>query len=120
VRIPRKTATLYALLTNTDFSDGCRVAAQADRLRSGLGIDPALLDNAFNRPLDEACTGIGELPTIMRRLGAPFVALSGAGPAHYTAAGDPTEAAEIARRLGERLDRAAAVFVVTPRPPRPL
>ena len=35
VRIPAKTASLYARLSAEDFSDGSQIAAQAARLRVG-------------------------------------------------------------------------------------
>jgi 4-diphosphocytidyl-2-C-methyl-D-erythritol kinase len=83
VRIERKTATLYRALLPDDFSDGRRVQEQADRLRRGAPLDPALLGNAFKRPLLALRPELAEIPAMMRRHGASHVALSGAGPAHY-------------------------------------
>ena len=61
VRIPAKTPTLYARLSNADFSDGSQIAAQAARLRSGLSLDVTLLENAFTRPLYEIAPELAAL-----------------------------------------------------------
>jgi uncharacterized protein YndB with AHSA1/START domain len=46
------------------------------------------------------------------------VAISGAGPAHYSIAGDEGEAEQIAARVRDRLGGQAQVFVAVPAPPR--
>lgn len=118
ISIPRKTASLYASLQTSDLSDGAMVAAQAARLQSGHDIDQSLLANAFSRPLYERVPGLPELPELMRRAGAPTVALSGAGPAHYTTVGDPELAQQISVRLRSDLGNTACIAVVTPVPER--
>jgi 4-diphosphocytidyl-2-C-methyl-D-erythritol kinase len=118
VSIPRKTASLYAALQAGDLSDGAKVMSQASRLRTGLDIDLDMLGNAFSRPLYERVPGLTHLPEAMRRAGAPTVALSGAGPAHYTAVGDPVMARHISDRLQANLGNAARIVVVTPTPER--
>ena len=118
VHIPAKTASLYARLNEDDFSDGSLIAAQADRLRSGLAPDATLLGNAFVRPLYVMVPELAALPGIMRDAGAGSVAISGAGPAHYAAMTDKAQAEGVATRLRERLDDSAQVFVVRPAPPR--
>jgi 4-diphosphocytidyl-2-C-methyl-D-erythritol kinase len=119
VRIPAKTASLYARLSPDDFSDGSLIAAQAARLRSGLAPDVSLLGNAFARPLYAMVPELTTLPDIMRDAGAASVAISGAGPAHYALVTDEAPAERIAARLRERLGDRAHVIVATPAPPQP-
>lgn len=114
VHLPRKTATLYAALRPEDFSPGDRISAQARRLRSGQALDPALLGNAFCRPLLDLAPALRSLPDAMTRAGAPLVALSGAGPAHYSVVDDPGHAARIAANLRAEMGNGATVFVVAP------
>ena len=118
VRIPAKTASLYARLGPDDFSDGSRIAAQAARLRAGLAPDMTLMGNAFARPLYAMVPELAALPDIMRDAGAESVAISGAGPAHYTLVTDAPLAEQIAARLRERLGHRAQVFVAGPVAPR--
>jgi 4-diphosphocytidyl-2-C-methyl-D-erythritol kinase len=119
VRIPAKTASLYARLSGKDFSDGSLIAAQATRLRSGLAPDVTLLGNAFARPLYAMVPELFALPDIMRDTGAEAVAISGAGPAHYAPVTDEAPADRIAARLRERLGDRAQVIVARPAPGRP-
>ena len=118
VRIPAKTASLYARLIAEDFSDGSRIAAQAARLRSGLALDATLLGNAFARPLYAMLTELADLPGIMRDAGAESAAISGAGPAHYAVVTDAAQAEGVAERLRQRLRDRAEVFVASPAPAR--
>ncbi len=118
VRIPAKTASLYARLSAEDFSDGSLIAAQAARLKSGLAPDVNLLGNAFTRPLYAMVPELAALPDIMRDAGAESVAISGAGPAHYALVGDGTHAEAVAARLRERLEDHDQVLVARPAPPR--
>lgn len=115
--IPRKTATLYGALRPEDFSDGARVHAQARGLERGESLDPALLGNAFTRPLYALLPDLAELPPLMRRLGAPTVTLSGAGPTHYAILDDEDAAAALMVRLCGALGNRARVFVSPPLPP---
>jgi 4-diphosphocytidyl-2-C-methyl-D-erythritol kinase len=117
--IPRKTATLFASLQPTDFSDGSRIFAQAARLRSGAPLDPAFLTNAFSRPLAALFPEIAELPSLMHKAGASTPAVTGAGPAHYAPVADPDEAKWIASRLRKSLGNKARVIVVRPYTVRP-
>jgi 4-diphosphocytidyl-2-C-methyl-D-erythritol kinase len=119
LRIPAKTASLYARLSEADFSDGSRIAAQATRLRSGLPPDVTLLGNGFARPLYAMAPELAALPDIMRDAGAESVAISGAGPAHYAVVTDEAQAEVVATRLRERLGDRARVVVARPAPARP-
>ncbi len=118
ITIPAKTATLFANLHDDDFSNGSRIAQQAERLRTRASIDAELLANAFSRPLYALFTELKDLPAIMRAAGATSVALSGAGPAHYAIESDPERAEAIASNLRGRLGAMARVFVARPVPPR--
>jgi len=57
---------------------------------------------------------LADLPAAMHRAGAPVVAISGAGPAHYGVVSAPDEAATLADRLTESLGVRACVFVAAP------
>jgi 4-diphosphocytidyl-2-C-methyl-D-erythritol kinase len=85
VALDRKTARLYGTLTHQDFSDGSRANAVADALRSGTLPQPSDLSNAFVRPLTELLPDTTRtIADALEAAGAPFVALSGAGPTPYT------------------------------------
>jgi 4-diphosphocytidyl-2-C-methyl-D-erythritol kinase len=118
VLIPAKTASLYALLSGEDFSNGSRIFAQAARLRSGLTLDVTQLGNAFARPLYAMVPELAALPEIMRDAGADSVASSGAGPAHYAAFAEAAQAEGVAARLRNRLGDCAEVFVGRPVAPQ--
>jgi 4-diphosphocytidyl-2-C-methyl-D-erythritol kinase len=118
VRIAAKTASLYASLSGEDFSDGSRIAAQAERLRSGQALDATLLGNAFDRPLYGMVPELASLPETMGDAGAESVAISGAGPAHYAIATGADQAERVAARLRNRLGDRAQVFVASPAPGR--
>jgi 4-diphosphocytidyl-2-C-methyl-D-erythritol kinase len=118
VTIPRKTASLFALLSAEDFSDGSRIAAQAAGLAAGLPLDEALLGNAFARPLYALVPRLSDLPRVMLNAGAGTVAISGAGPTHYAVVNDPAQAEQISTRVRARIGDRARVFVASPVPAR--
>jgi 4-diphosphocytidyl-2-C-methyl-D-erythritol kinase len=118
VSVPRKTARLYAMLGPNDLSDGSRVMAQAALLRARRPLDLELLGNAFARPLSMLCPELATLPDMMRDGGAPVVAISGAGPTHYTVVDSAEEAEGIAGRLRASLRGRAHVYVAAPVPAR--
>jgi 4-diphosphocytidyl-2-C-methyl-D-erythritol kinase len=120
IAIPNKTASLYARLDAADFSNGVRVAAQAERIAAGLPLDPALLGNAFSRPLYAVAPDLAELPNQMRDAGAGVVGISGAGPTHYALFTDPERAAVVADRLRQALGNRARVIPVRPAAERPV
>ena len=118
VTIPAKTASLYARLRPEDFSDGSRITSQAARLRAGLVPDATLLGNAFARSLYAMVPELAVLPEIMGAAGAESVAISGAGPAHFTVVTEVARAVQIAGRLREQLRDRDRVFVVGHAAPR--
>src|SRR5215207_5106724 len=113
-----KTTSLYGRLTADDFSDGSRIAAQAERLRAGLDPHATLLGNAFARPLYAVVPELAALPDIMHAVGAESVAISGAGPAHYAVLTGEAQAEQVAACVRERLGDRAQVFVARPAPSR--
>ncbi len=119
VAIPRKTATLYGALAPTDFSSGGHVRQQAAQLHSTGSLDPALLRNAFCAPLYRLQPEIERVPDAFRRAGAPFVALSGAGPSHYTAVDNEATARAIAHGLTDLLEAGTTVHACRPLNQRP-
>ncbi|HEV2106663.1 MAG TPA: 4-(cytidine 5'-diphospho)-2-C-methyl-D-erythritol kinase, partial [Thermomicrobiales bacterium] len=85
--IPLKTAALYGALRASDFTSGEAVASQAVIIGQALPLDSLLLRNAFERPLLDLRPELHSLISSFKTAGAPFVALSGAGPSHYTIVG---------------------------------
>lgn len=112
VTIARKTARLFGALTADDYGDGAMVIEQAARWGRGEPLAPELLENGFTRPLLALRPELAELGTLLRRLGAPVVAISGAGPSHYVPFAEPAAAARFAVAADARLGRGAEVFVV--------
>lgn len=109
--IERKTARLFAALTDDDRSDGSTVAAQVRRLGAGLPLDPDLLVNGFTRAIATLAPEIADLrAAILAAAGRP-PALTGAGPSHYVVEPDPERAEAIASALRVRLGRSAFVAV---------
>ncbi len=100
LRLQGKTERLYAALTPDDYSDGAATLRQAARLRAGLGLDPALVRNAFLRPL-RAFPEVQRVLEAFARAGARWVWPSGAGPALFTWSPVYPEAEAIATYLRE-------------------
>ena len=81
--LPNKTATLYSMLSEDDFSDGSRVATMVEELRAGR-LATEGLHHAFERVAGVAFPGLDEYRRVFKSAGAPFAALAGSGPALYT------------------------------------
>jgi 4-diphosphocytidyl-2-C-methyl-D-erythritol kinase len=97
--VPRKTQTMYAALTEADFSDGSRTAALAESIRAGRPVEDAALHNAFERA---AAAVFPQLPLYrdgLRRAAGRGVHLAGAGPSLFALCRSETEAREIASRV---------------------
>lgn len=90
-----KTAKLYGMIEPEDYSDGSRVDRLVDTLRTGGPLDPGLLGNAFERPLRKLMPYTRKIIRVMEAAGCEHVALSGAGPAHYTLFADESAAREM-------------------------
>lgn len=113
IDLPRKTATLYGAITLADYSDGSRAEAIAAALRSGANpaFGPGLLANPFRIAWTRLGDPVAPVEEALLRAGAPWVALSGAGPTVYTLTDDAERAEAIAARLRERLAGPMAVNV---------
>ena len=114
IEIDRKTARLYGALLATDFSDGSRANRVSEALASHRKPEPVDLANAFERPLAELIPSLPDLVDAFQRAGAPFVALSGAGPTHYTFVSALNEAMRIASNLQQRNPFPARVMIARP------
>lgn len=78
-RIPRKTAALYAALTEADFNAGTPILQQVANLRSGKSLDLTLLANAFLRPLEQIAPAVRAAREQIAALGYTAF-LTGSGP----------------------------------------
>jgi 4-diphosphocytidyl-2-C-methyl-D-erythritol kinase len=111
IHLANKTALLYRSLVPSDFSDGARAREVAMALEVGDIPDPTLLTNAFSRPWAAIAPVVATLQDAMLAAGAPFVALSGAGPSHYTLVTSPEEATVIGQETRRRSDPETIVNV---------
>jgi 4-diphosphocytidyl-2-C-methyl-D-erythritol kinase len=114
VELERKTARLYDALTPVNFSSGGRASRVAAALESGTLPGPELLANAFERPIDDLLPELSELRKSFIAAGAPFVALTGAGPTHYTFVPALSDAIALARELWRCSPVATRVLVARP------
>ena len=112
VDIPNKTAAMYGLLTPDSYTSGERSARLRSMLEAGAAPDPDALFNVFERAAFAAHPAIEEGRRAMLDAGAPWVRLSGSGPAMYAFAASASEAASIARRLRDAGHRAYAAATV--------
>lgn len=119
-RIERKTARLYGALRSDDFSDGSRIDRVAAALRARQLPDAGDLANTFERPLYEMLPEVIHLRNAFLSHGAPFVAISGAGPTHYTIVPSLRSAIGLARRLAENPPLDMRVLVSRPTAQGPL
>lgn len=113
IDLPRKTATLYGAIDSADFTDGSRSDALADAFRAGSipAFSPELLANPFRAAWRRLGDPVAAVEDALRRAGAPWVALSGAGPTVYTLTDDAERAEAIASRVTDLLRGPVAVNV---------
>ena len=112
VTIPRKTATMYASLTDHDLTDGGRV----DEVASDLGelkVRETSLPNAFRRALYGLVPDLSRLAREIEAATSLPANLTGAGPAHYVLCSGSEHASSTARRLRHALaGRDVAIHLV--------
>lgn len=120
VELERKTARLYGALQQADFTDGRRVSRVAACLRTRQLPEPDDLANAFERPLGVLFPEVDVLRYDMLNAGAPFVALSGAGPTHFTIVPSLGEAIRLARSLAAVSQNRTRVSIARPTASGPL
>jgi 4-diphosphocytidyl-2-C-methyl-D-erythritol kinase len=116
---PNKTARLYGALTASDFTSGASVAAIASTIASGDSVDWHTLQNGFDGAASRIWPELGGLRDAFRFAGAPFIAMTGAGPSHYTATNDRARAEAIAARLSYQIGPQTRLFVCQPLPAAP-
>ena len=112
--LERKTARLFGSLQQADLSTGDRVNRVVAALSSGLKPSPDDLANAFSRPLREILPETLDLIDAFDAAGAPLVALSGAGPTHYTIIPRLSDALFLAQRLSRHAPIPMRVLVGRP------
>ena len=96
--MPNKTAMLYSMLTDDDYTDGSNTAALVEGLKAGeLAVDK--LYNAFERVAGITFPELDGYRQAFQEAGAPFVGLAGRGPALYTL----VDAEEQGKRLRDAL-----------------
>lgn len=118
VSIQNKTQTLFRDLLPADFTEGVSILRQEQTLKSTGEINPTHLVNAFARPLYERIPSLKAVSAAMKAAGASNIALSGAGPTHYSVERDPERALSVANRLRDVLSTNAQIEVVKPFPSR--
>ena len=94
-----KTTQLYGMITPDDYTDGTEVERVVEALLSGSALPSDALVNAFARPLRKLMPYVSKIDRVMRESGCSQVALSGAGPAHYSVFPDEHEARAVRQRL---------------------
>lgn len=98
VQIPDKTRTLYGAVDPVWWSAGDDVHAIAERLPSLPNTAPP---NVFERALLRLAPEVADMRTAMLKAGAPFVALTGAGPTFYSLFAMRSDAESVALRSRE-------------------
>jgi 4-diphosphocytidyl-2-C-methyl-D-erythritol kinase len=116
ISMDRKTERLYGLLTDDDYTDGSATLVLADRVREGTTSPASMLGghNAFERAALAAFAGLKEHRAALTEAGAPFVRLTGAGPALMTLVSSEGEARAIRDRLVADDREAYAASLVAP------
>ena len=112
VEIANKTAAMYARLTPESYTSGERSARLRSMLEGGMAPDPDALFNVFESVAFGLNPAIEEGRRAMLDAGAPWVRLTGSGPAMYTFADSEAEASAIALRLRDAGHRAYATATV--------
>ncbi len=114
VEIPNKTASMYANLTSEQHTDGARSARLRSSLDRGGSPDPDALFNVFESVAFGMYPAIEEGRRTMLEAGAPWVRLTGSGPAMYTFVRSGAEADALARGLRNAGHRAHAAATAGP------
>lgn len=112
LKIPRKTATMYASLAAHDFTDGTHVDEIASDV-GALGARQTRLPNAFRRALYRLVPDLNRLAGEIEATTSLPAHLTGAGPAHYVLCIGSEHASSTARRLRNALaGRDVAIYAV--------
>ncbi|MGH2533755.1 MAG: 4-(cytidine 5'-diphospho)-2-C-methyl-D-erythritol kinase [Thermomicrobiales bacterium] len=116
ISVPNKTRGMYGLLQPRDFSDGSSVTALTESIVNRKPIPWDRMVNRFERAATELFPEIVEMRHTFKRAGAPFVAMTGAGPSHFTASADPDQAKAIHAGLTRAIGQWAELFLCRPIP----
>ena len=93
-----KTRRLYGLLTPHNYSDGGITQRLVEHLRWGEAPEE-LFYNVFDQVVERVFPGIGDYRTVFLDAGAPWVQLSGSGPALFTFLSDSLRAQATCQHL---------------------
>ena len=101
VKLEDKTARLYSMLGDEEFTDGSATRWLADRVRSGAATmsDFVAGKNAFEQVATGVFPDLDEYRTALLKAGAAFVRLSGSGPTLFTLTDSREEGERILGRL---------------------
>ena len=102
VAINRKTATMYANLTQADFSDGSAIEENVRQAKRGHLAEIELLTNAFEMVLLRMMPELRRIPDALRTLGANRVSLTGAGPTWFAMVDGQSDAETLAHEMRDR------------------
>lgn len=83
IRLADKTATLYSMLPEADYTRGSLTRKLEARIRGGGDVPPQFLFNAFDEIARQAFPGLEAYWQTFASLGAREVHLAGSGPALY-------------------------------------
>ena len=102
VEVPeRKTASLYAALSRSDYTDGSATDALSVRIKNHEGVRAADIVNVFENVAPACYRGIGEYMKRVREAGAGAVHLCGAGPTLFSMAETRLEAEALLKKLSD-------------------
>jgi 4-diphosphocytidyl-2-C-methyl-D-erythritol kinase len=93
-----KTANMYSLLRQRDFTDGAGTRALVARLRDRVPVDGGLM-NAFGPVAERAFPAVQRLLAMLAQDGARQALVSGAGPCCFALCGEQAEAEALASRV---------------------
>ena len=100
--ITEKTARLYSLLEESDFSDGSATVELSERIRDGSVTLHDIRDagmNTFERVARQVFPGLDGLSERFLKAGAGFVRLSGSGPSLFTLTDDEEMGRDLLNRV---------------------
>ena len=84
VRLKCKTASMYKLLNDSNFTNGALTRKLEARIRNGGDIPPQFLFNVFDDVLPNMVPTIKECLAIFRSVGATEIHVAGSGPTLFT------------------------------------
>lgn len=113
IALADKTATMYASLTPSDFTDGSRTDACVAAVREGRPLRDEDLYDVFERVAYERFDGLVAYREALVAAGARAVHLAGAGPALFALAADEAAAREMLARLRSPGGQAFAARTLT-------